>query len=161
VSSEAMALKLTSAAFSHRGDIPVEYTCDGQDRSPALSWSAAPAGTRSFLLVCDDPDAPFGVFHHWAVFDIPGDWTRLEADAGGEDGDLGFRQALNDFGTPGYGGPCPPRGDKAHRYRFRLSALDVAVLAVGKSARCAAVARQAQPHILETVELIGLYRRVG
>ncbi|MCB9878826.1 MAG: YbhB/YbcL family Raf kinase inhibitor-like protein [Planctomycetes bacterium] len=102
------------------GTIPEEYTCDGNDLSPALSWRAAPVGTRSFALLMDDRDAPGGAFTHWLVWDMKAGTLELQQ---GEapDGVLG----TNDFDWQGYGGPCPPRGHGSHRYRFRIFAVDV------------------------------------
>ncbi len=156
-----MSLRLTSAAFQQGEDIPKKYTCDGSNVSPPLAWAGAPSGTRSFLLVCNDPDAPGGTFHHWAAFDIPPDWHGLKEGQSAESAAHGFRQAANDFGKPGYSGPCPPRGDKPHRYYFHLSALSEESLPIGPSATCAQVMAIAAPYILGSVELIGLYGRGG
>ncbi len=153
-----MALSLTSTAFQHGGDIPKKYTCDGANVSPPFAWSGVPEGTRSLLLVCDDPDAPSGIFHHWAAFDIPPHWKGLTEGHGAESLANGFRQAINDFGKPGYAGPCPPRGDKSHRYCFQLNALSEPSLPVTSSATCEEVITLAEPYVLEFVELVGLYR---
>ena len=96
-----MPLRLTSTAFRQGGDIPKKYTCDGDNVSPPFAWSGAPEGTRSFLLICDDPDAPAEIFHHWAAFDIPPDWRGLKEGHGAESLTNGFRQAINDFGQAG------------------------------------------------------------
>lgn len=154
-----MPLILESSAFGQGESIPKTYTCDGRNTSPPLSWSGAPEGTRSFLLVCDDPDAPGGVFRHWAAYEIPPDWSRLEAGYGPETLEPGFRQAINDFGKPGYGGPCPPPEHGPHRYHFRLSALSEPGLPVESSATCVEVMTVARPYVLEFVELVGLYER--
>jgi hypothetical protein len=154
-----MPLTLASPAFRQGGDIPRKYTCDGENVSPPFAWSGVPEGTRSFLLVCDDPDAPSGVFRHWAAYDIPADWRGLKEGHGPESLADGFRQAINDFGKPGYAGPCPPRRDKPHHYHFRLSALSEETLPVAPSATCDEVAAVAEPYVLEYVELVGLYRR--
>jgi Raf kinase inhibitor-like YbhB/YbcL family protein len=118
-----------------------------------------PEGTRSFLIVCDDPDAPSGIFHHWAAFDIPPHWRGLKEGHGAESLANGFRQAINDFGKPGYSGPCPPPGGKPHHYHFRLNALSEPSLPVGPSATCVEVIALASPYICEFVELVGLYQR--
>ena len=154
-----MPLRLTSMAFQHGGDIPNKYTCEGENVSPPLAWSGAPEGTRSFLLVCDDPDAPSEVFHHWAAFDIPPDWRALKEGHSAESLAKGFRQAVNDFGKSGYLGPCPPRGDKPHRYHLRLSALNEPSLPAAPSASCLEVITLAEPYVLEFVELVGLYQK--
>ena len=154
-----MALRLTSAAFQQGGNIPRKYTCDGDNISPPFTWTGVPEGTRSFLLVCDDPDAPSGVFHHWAAFDIPRHWQGLREGHGAESLAGHFRQAINDFGKPGYAGPCPPRSDKAHRYHFRLSSLSEPSLPTASSATCLEVITLADPYVLEFAELVGHYRR--
>jgi hypothetical protein len=154
-----MTLTLTSPAFAQGEEIPARYTCDGENRSPALVWDGVPEGTRSFLLVCDDPDAPSGVFHHWAAFDIPAAWRGLDAGFGPESLEPGFRQAVNDFGKPGYGGPCPPRGHGLHHYHFRLSALSEAGLSAAPSASCVEVMQLARPYVLAFTELVGVYER--
>ena len=154
-----MALTLTSDAFVQGGDIPKEYTCDGENKSPPLAWSGVPEAARSLLLVCDDPDAPGGVFHHWAAYDIPPDRTWLTEGLGAESIARGIAMAINDFDKPGYAGPCPPKGDPPHRYHFRLSALSEAELPVASSATCEEVITLARPYVLEFVELVGHYGR--
>lgn len=154
-----MALTLGSTAFRQGGNIPQKYTCDGENVSPPFGWSGVPEDTRSFLLICDDPDAPSGTFYHWAAFDIPPDWRGLNEGRGAERLANGFRQAINDFGKPGYSGPCPPPGDKPHRYHFRLNALSESSLPVSPSATCVEVIALASPYILEFVELVGHYQR--
>lgn|SRR5579883_2496581 len=149
-----MSLTLTSPAFTAQGPIPARYTCDGSDVSPPLDWSGAPAGTRGFALLCTDPDAPAGTWHHWAIFDIPATAAGLpehqKPDA------AGTRQAINDFGRKGYGGPCPP-GNGAHHYHFTLYALDVDHLPVPASPRARDVVRAVKTHALAHAELVGLY----
>jgi Raf kinase inhibitor-like YbhB/YbcL family protein len=113
-----MALKLTSSAFTDGEPVPAAYTCDGDDQSPPLAWSNAPAGTVAFALVVDDPDAPGGVFTHWTLADIPSATHSLDA------GETAGVPGTNDFPRIGWGGPCPPRGHGRHRYRFHLYALD-------------------------------------
>ena len=154
-----MALSLTSPAFDQGATIPKEYSCEGRDRSPPLTWSGAPEGTRSFALVCDDPDAPGGTFHHWAVWDIPAAWSQLDEGHGPESLSDGLKQAENDFGKPGYGGPCPPEGHGTHHYHFRLMALSEESLPVAPGASCVEVQEAARPYVLETRELIGVYER--
>jgi Raf kinase inhibitor-like YbhB/YbcL family protein len=127
--------------------------------SVPLRWSDAPAETRSFVLFCDDPDAPAGVWHHWAVYDIPPDRTELAEGIGRPGAKSGLKQALNDFGRPGYGGPCPPRRHGPHHYQFRLLALSVAHLAVSGKPSCQEVERQAHGHAIAEATLVGLYER--
>lgn len=117
-------MQLTSAAFKEGENVPVKHTADGANVSPPLAWSGAPGNTQSFALVCDDPDAPRGVWVHWVLFNVPADATSLpEGVPATETLPSGGSQGKNDFGKPGYGGPSPPRG-KPHRYFFRLYALD-------------------------------------
>jgi Raf kinase inhibitor-like YbhB/YbcL family protein len=103
-----MTLRLTSPAFAPGARIPVRYTCDGEDLSPPLAWSGVPAETQSLALFCDDPDAPAGIWHHWALFDLPAAMTELRAGYPREAKVDGTRQAINDFGGIGYRGPCHP-----------------------------------------------------
>ncbi|MFN0159677.1 MAG: YbhB/YbcL family Raf kinase inhibitor-like protein [Burkholderiales bacterium] len=129
------AFTLTSPDFRSGGSIAMEqvfggFGCTGQNISPALSWSGAPAGTKSFALMVHDPDAPTGGagWWHWLVLNIPAGATGLPKNAGTADGanlPAGAVQVTTDFGGPGWGGPCPPVGDKAHRYNFTLYALSV------------------------------------
>lgn len=152
-----MTMRLTSTAFSHGDEIPVHFTCDGGDRSPPLAWSGAPPDARSFAIICRDPDAPSGVWYHWAAFDIPGDVHQLAEHC--LPGGTAMRQAINDFGRRGYGGPCPPRGHGRHHYHFILHALDVEHLDVPASAHCRDVEKIAAAHTLATAGLTGLYAR--
>jgi Raf kinase inhibitor-like YbhB/YbcL family protein len=153
-----MAFSLKSSAFATGHVIPRKYTCDGINVSPPLEWLDVPAGSKNLLLVCYDPDAPGGAFYHWAAYDIAPDVKQLdEIPAGKEDGR--FLQAVNDFGKPGYGGPCPPRGHKPHAYRFRLSALKERLEAPA-GARCVQILRLAKPIEIGAAELVGYYGRV-
>ena len=153
----AAALTLTSAAFSNDGNIPAKFTCDAgmQNPSPALSWKDAPAGTKSFVLILHDPDAPMaGGFTHWVLFDLPASTTSLpenfQPGAVGISGTSGFRRQ-------GYGGPCPPSG--VHHYHFMLSALDVESLGLAAGASKADVEKAMQGHVIGSAELVGLYQR--
>lgn len=148
--------KLTSPAFADGASIPRRHTCDGENRSPHLTWRDAPPGTRSFALIVDDPDAPSGTFTHWVLFDVPAGTTELpDAPPLGTVG----RSGRNDFGKKGYGGPCPPKGHGPHRYFFKLSALDVETLGVSDGATPAAVEKAMQGHVLTTAQLVGRYER--
>lgn len=154
-----MSLSLTSSAFSNGGRIPQEHTCDGDNASPPLTWSGKPENARSFVLICDDPDAPSGTFHHWAIYDIPVSVDRIDAGCPPQ-ARLGHaRQARNDFGRAGYGGPCPPKGHGDHHYRFRLLALDVETLDLTDGAGIPAVQHAAERHVIDRTELVGLYSR--
>jgi Raf kinase inhibitor-like YbhB/YbcL family protein len=142
---------LSSSAFQNGGAIPADFTCDGGSKSPPLSWSEPPPGTKSFALVVDDPDAPSGTFQHWGVWDIPAS-TRMIAS-----GRAQGTQSTNDFGKPGYGGPCPPNG--SHHYRFKLFALDTEKLDVSPGARIQQLEGAAEKHVLGRAELVGTYQR--
>lgn len=152
-------MRLTSSVFRADGWIPRHYTCDGADASPPLAWTDPPAGTRSFALVCADPDAPGGVWYHWAIYDLPADQRALAEQWPPSRRDP--PQAVNDFRRLGYGGPCPPRGSHPHHYRFRLYALPVERLGLAASVRCREVEAAARAHAIATAELIGLYGRAA
>lgn len=153
-----MPLKLTSPAFRNGGEIDTEYTCEGKDASPELQWSGSPAGTKTFALIVDDPDAPDPkapkmTYVHWVLYDIPGDATGI-AKAG--DGPAGARDGKNDWKRTGYGGPCPPIG--RHRYFFKLYALDAA-LGDLKTPTKAQLLDRMKGHVLEQAELMGTYEK--
>src|SRR5439155_12041068 len=116
-------LTLTSSAFTDGATIPVRYTADGDNGSPPLAWTDPPGGTKSFALVCEDPDAPSGSFVHWLVWDIKADARGLKQGVSHTGDASGIHQGENGFGSIGYGGPSPPPG-KPHRYVFHLYALD-------------------------------------
>ena len=146
---------LTSSAFGENVRIPDRYTCEGTDVSPPLAWSDVPAKTRSFVLICSDPDALGKVFHHWGVYNIPATATHLPENWASS----GRQQAVNDFGRAGYGGPCPPEGLGTHHYHFVLYALDISELPVRQGASCAVVHRALKNHVIATAELIGIFAR--
>jgi hypothetical protein len=152
-------MRLSSPAFSDAQRIPRRFTCDGEDLSVPLRWSDAPTETRSFVLLCEDPDAPAGAWHHWAVYDIPSDWTELAEGIGRAGAKSGLKQAINDFGRLGYGGPCPPHGHGPHHYHFHLLALSVDHLGVRSKPSCQEVERQARRHAIAEATLVGLYER--
>jgi Raf kinase inhibitor-like YbhB/YbcL family protein len=150
-------MKLTTTGFADGQAIPAEFTCDGAGLSPPLQWSQPPAGTQSFALVVEDPDAPKGSFHHWGVYDIPMSARQLNTGAG-VIGARALKQATNDFGDAAYGPPCPPSGDKAHHYRFRLLALDFEQLS-GTPKDVRAILKKSDRHVLGSAELVGIYAR--
>lgn len=150
---------LTSPDFNPGETIPTRFTCQGADVSPAFRWTEVPEGTREFVMTCTDPDAPGGIFHHWAAWGIPPDWSFLRSGFGPETEAPGFHQAINDFGKPGYGGPCPPKGDPPHSYHFRLSALRERIVSAGPGASCTEIIALARPLEIEFVELVGIYGR--
>lgn len=153
----AMTIELTSPAFMQGEPIPGRYTCLGEDISPALAWGEPPAGTRSFALIMDDPDAPVGTWVHWVIFNIPASARGLPeafpADATLPDGSLGGR---NSWGNTGYGGPCPPSG--THRYFFKLYALDETI-AIEAGADKGELEKAMVGHILASAELMGTFSK--
>ena len=149
---------VSSEAFLPGEPVPVRFTCRGANTSPAVSWDRAPAGTKSFVLILDDPDAPGGIFTHWLVYGIPGD--RLELPAAlpkAKEAAGGIQQGINDFGTVGYRGPCPPEGPP-HRYVLTLYALDVMVTLEGGAER-QALESAMKGHILGGVEAGAVFGR--
>ncbi len=150
---------LESSAFRNNHRIPRVHSCDGDDQPPPLSWRGAPPGTKSFALVCDDPDAPGGTFFHWGIWDIPSEWIGLAKDLKRHPAGRAIGEAMNGFGKSGYSGPCPPKGDGIHHYHFRLFALGVEHLPLIGAVGCKAVAGTAEAHAIATAELIGLYER--
>lgn len=135
----------------------MRFTCGGDNVSPAFRWTNLPAETKELLMVCSDPDAPGGIFHHWAAWGIAPDSGFLRSGIGQETLEPGFKQAINDFGRPGYAGPCPPKGDAPHSYHFRLSALSEPITAVASGATCDEIIALAQPKVIEFTEVVGLY----
>jgi len=155
---KTMAFEVKSAAFAQGADIARKFTCDGQDVSPALSWSQPPKGTQSFALIMDDPDAPVGTWVHWVLYDLPATARELPEGAPRErELASGARQGNNSWNRTGYGGPCPPPGP-AHRYFFKLYALD-AKTNLKPGATKAELEKDMQGHILAQAELIGHYKR--
>jgi Raf kinase inhibitor-like YbhB/YbcL family protein len=155
------ALELTSPAFDGGGEIPREYTCDGTDRSPPLAWTGAPAGTRSFALIVDDPDAPDPkapkmTWVHWVLYDIPASASGLAAGIDPVSLPIGTREGVNDWKRTGYGGPCPPIG--RHRYFHKLFALSVLLGDLGRPT-AAQLAAALKPHLLAQSVLVGTYQR--
>jgi len=150
-------IMLASKAFSHGNAIPRRYTGDGEDISPPLSWGSVPEGTKSHVIICDDPDAPRGNWDHWILFNIPGEARDLpEHFLLARPGLKGVRGGMNDFSRLEYGGPCPPGG--THRYFFKIYALD-AVLDVKEGVRKNELLRVMEKHILGKGELMGTYTR--
>lgn len=148
-------ITVLSEAFEDGRHIPVRYTCDGDDLSPALTWYGAPPGTVTFAIVVSDPDAPHRTFIHGIAFDIPATVTEL---APGEFVPPGAIGGSNDFRTIGYGGPCPPEGDEPHRYEFRVYALDTALALEGEVV-FSTLEEAMEGHELATGVLTGLYQR--
>jgi Raf kinase inhibitor-like YbhB/YbcL family protein len=167
--AHAQSLTLSSPDIKEGGTIANEqvitgFGCTGGNISPALSWSGAPAGTKSFAINMLDPDAPTGSgWWHWVVFNIPANTTSLPKDAGNLKNKKlmpkGAIQSRTDFGTPGYGGPCPPAGDKPHRYQITVFAVDVDKLPESKNsnASAASVGFDLHFHTLAKATLTGLF----
>ncbi len=151
-----MAFRLSSPAFRDGDFIPKLHTCEGGDLSPALEWSGAPAGTQSFALIMDDPDAPAGVWNHWLLWDIPASVHTLAQ--GFKPGQTGV-SGTNDFGRPGYGGPCPPRGHGPHRYFFRLYAVNAPSLGLKAGARRKDLDQALSGRVLAETQYMGRYER--
>ena len=153
-----MSLTISSPSFPNGGDIARQFTCDGADISPQLSWTEPPVGTKSFALLVDDPDAPVGNWNHWAMWNMPSTLRALpegvSKTAHLPDGSV---QGLNDFHKPGYNGPCPPPG-KAHRYYFKVFALDTS-LDLKPTAGKHQLETAMKGHILAQAEWMGRYRR--
>ena len=153
-----MSIKITSTAFADGQPIPAKYTCDGNDISPPLQWTNAPANTKSFALICDDPDAPMGIWVHWVLYDLPASVTGLAEDVAKTQFTVsGAKQGMNSWPRLGYGGPCPPPG-KSHRYFFKLYALDTLLdLKPGLIKRD--LLKAMEGHILAEGQLMGTYQR--
>ena len=156
--SPTKRLSLTSPAFRDGERIPVVHTCDGDDKSPPLTWSGVPVETRTFAMLCEDPDAPRGTWLHWLIWNLPADAIELKPGVPpNPELPSGARQGLNDSGDLGYSGPCPPPG-KPHRYFFRFLALDTALNlppGVKRSDLEAAMAN----HVLAEGTIMGTYER--
>jgi Raf kinase inhibitor-like YbhB/YbcL family protein len=154
-----MTIQVSSTAFKQGSMIPIQYSGYGQDISPPLHWEGIPTGTQSLALICDDPDAPGGMWVHWVMWNIPAQTSELPEKVP-PDPNLadGSRQGITDFGRHGYGGPMPPSG--THRYFFKVYALDTQ-LELPTRATKADLVKAIQGHILAQGELMGKYQRPG
>jgi Raf kinase inhibitor-like YbhB/YbcL family protein len=168
VSGTANALSLSSPDVKNRGTIADEqvyngFGCTGQNISPALAWKGAPAGTKSFAITVYDPDAPTGSgFWHWVVFNIPANVTSVPKNAGDLKANLmpgGAVQSRTDYGVPGWGGPCPPKGDKPHHYTFTIFAVDVDHLDANADSSAAVVGFNLHFHTLAKAKIVATYGR--
>ena len=160
-SGDPDALQLTSSAFSDGGEIPTRYTCDGGNVSPPLAWSNLPEGTRSLVLVVDDPDAPDPkapkiTWIHWVVYNIPPEGAGLVESASPRNLPPGAVEGRNSWKRTGYGGPCPPTG--RHRYFHKLYALDAVLPDLGRPT-LDALSKAMEGHVLGRFELMGTYER--
>ena len=152
-------MTISSPSFADGGEMAKKFTCDGVDVSPQLTWSGAPAATKSFALVVDDPDAPAGTWNHWAIWNIPGRLHGLpEGVAKTSHLPDGSSQGVNDFKRSGYNGPCPPAG-KGHRYYFKLFALDENLEVTSQDAGKPELEKAMKGHILAQAEWMGRYKR--
>lgn len=157
---DAMALKIDSPDLKEGTRIAKRFTCEGEDLSPEITWSGAPAGVKSYSLITEDPDAPAGTFVHWVLYDIPAGTDKIERGAGNSASlKDGMKHGATDFGTKRYGGPCPPKGHGDHRYYFILRALDVETLGLPAGAKRSEVERAMKGHILGEARLMGKYSR--
>jgi len=146
--------ELTSSAFINSQSIPALYTCDGRDVSPELSWKGVPPNTKSFVLICDDPDAPAGTWVHWILFNIP--VTVMHIAQGARVADIGALSGTNSWKKKEWGGPCPPAG--THHYYFTLYAIDT-TLTLKESATKNDIMAAIQNHTIATAQLMGTYKR--
>ena len=156
-----MSLTLTSAVFSHHGEMPQRYTCDGDDISPPLAWSGIPADAQSLALIVYDPDAPDPahpqrIWVHWVLYNLPPNCSGVTEQISPQALPMGTLHGVNDWGRIGYGGPCPPIG--RHRYFFALYALDTLLPDLGKPSRLQLM-QAMQGRILAQTELVGTYQR--
>jgi Raf kinase inhibitor-like YbhB/YbcL family protein len=151
-------MNITSPAFADGTPVPAEHTCEGSGSSPGLAWSEIPVNTRSFALICDDPDAPRGTWVHWVLFNLPADAVELApAVPPAPELPSGARQGINDSGDVGYGGPCPPRS-QSHRYFFRLYALDC-TLNLAPGVKRPELDHAMAGHVLADATLMGTFQR--
>ncbi len=157
----SMPLTVFSSSFHHNESIPAQFTCDGADIAPQISWSGAPSGTRSFALIVDDPDAPDPaapkmIYVHWVLYNIPAAVTDIVEGTTSSNLPQGTLEGKNDWNRTGYGGPCPPIG--RHRYFFRVYALDCELAQLVPPTR-AELDASMKGHVLATGALMGTYRR--
>ncbi|WP_411267104.1 YbhB/YbcL family Raf kinase inhibitor-like protein [Chlorobaculum sp. MV4-Y] len=158
-----MTFELTSVAFRNMGAIPTLYTCEGKNISPQLSWKNLPKGTKSLVLIVDDPDAPDPAapkftWVHWVLYNIPPETTELAEGAGNQPAEAGMLEGFSSWNRGGYGGPCPPVG--THRYFFKLYALDTVIDDLLSPLK-ADVEAAMKGHILGEAMLIGTYKKEG
>jgi Raf kinase inhibitor-like YbhB/YbcL family protein len=154
IHAQGSTMKITSPSFDNGGTIPAAHTCDGQDTSPALSWSDIPTGTKSLVLMCDDPDAPAGLWTHWIVFNISP--TTNKFSSGQDCHAIGAQLGANSWNKASYGGPCPPSG--THRYYFTLYALDT-TLPLKNGAPRSAIEQAMTGHTLAQTKIMARYAR--
>lgn len=155
---EVMKLQVTSAAFSEGETIPQKFTCDGADVSPPLSWTRSPQSAKSIALICEDSDAPMGIFTHWVIYDLPPDTIVLDENVPKTTTlPNGAKQGVNSFNKIGYNGPCPPPG-KPHRYFFKVYALDAQIELPPDATKRDLLAAM-KNHVVAEGELMGTFGR--
>jgi len=145
-------MKLTSSAFENNNVVPSKFTCDGENINPELLVSDIPPGTRSFVLIFDDPDAPGGTWVHWTLWNISPNNNEIVENSIPK----GAVQGMTSFGSRGYGGPCPPSGK--HRYFFKIYALNTE-LSLSSESKKEDLEKSMENHVIESAELVGLYSR--
>jgi Raf kinase inhibitor-like YbhB/YbcL family protein len=155
--TDVAQIQVSSPAFEEGGMIPQQYTCEGEDISPPLSWGSVPEGTKSIVLIVEDPDAPWGTFVHWVVYDLPPDVQELPENLPKDKTfPIGGKQGINSSSELGYKGPCPPSG--THRFFFRVYALEASTdLPPGETK--SRLLRAMEGHVLAQGQLMGKYRR--
>ncbi|MCX5654465.1 MAG: YbhB/YbcL family Raf kinase inhibitor-like protein [Planctomycetota bacterium] len=156
-----MTFALTSPAFGNNERIPVQYTGEGKDVSPPLEWGEPPPGTKTFALVCDDPDAPVGTWDHWLIWNLPGNLRKLPEGVARREllAELGgAAQGMNSWPKLGYNGPMPPKGHGTHHYNFVIYALDTN-LPLGAGANKKTLLSDIKGHVLAQGKLTGIYSR--
>lgn len=154
-----MSIELTSDAFANGQSIPAKYSCKGKNISPALAWNEPPASTQSFALIVDDPDAPFGTWVHWVLYNISASTRSLQEDlpiTGKNVDPNAIYVGKNSSGNIGYDGPCPPSG--THRYVFKLYALDTTISLLPGAAK-EQLLKEMEGHILAQGELVGTFSK--
>ena len=159
-------MKLKSSAFENGGDIPIQFTGEGQDLTPSLGWSGVPVQCKEFALICEDPDAPqrpgkSSPFVHWVVYNISPSVTYLPEGLDSKErieAPIRADQGMNSFGNIGYGGPMPPIGHGVHRYIFKLYALNIE-LGIPPGSTKEKLLQAMQGHILDAAQLVGKYKR--
>ena len=157
IKSDLVVLSVSSSAFRDGETIPVKYTCDADNTSPDINWSNIPTGSKSLILIVDDPDAPSGTWVHWVLINIPVDRSGLPEGINGSDlSNIGV-QGKNSSGKTGYTGPCPPKGNP-HRYYFKVYALDT-TLNLQTGVKKADVEKSMEGHIIAQGQLMGTYGR--
>jgi Raf kinase inhibitor-like YbhB/YbcL family protein len=153
---EESGMEIRSSAFFIGSPIPIQYTCDGDNISPPLQWEDPPAGTQSFALIVEDPDAPHPSFTHWVLYNLPPESRELPENVTVSNLPKDAKQGKNGFEQIGFGGPCPPEG--THRYFFKLFALEQC-LDLAADASKEELLKAMEGHILDAAEFMGRYTR--